>query len=104
MTTAALPVPRFDSFYRHTELTSLLEGYALARPNLVQLRSLGKSHEGRDIWLLVITNTATGADVDKHLGYAVQWFAMAAAAGVTALYLFLSLLRHARSASRAHHD
>ena len=44
-----------------------------------------------------------GADVDKHLGYAVQWFAMAAAAGVTALYLFLSLLRHARSASRAHH-
>jgi murein tripeptide amidase MpaA len=65
MTSAALPIPRFDSFYRHTELTTLLEGYALARPNLVQLRSLGKSHEGRDIWLLVITNTATGADVDK---------------------------------------
>lgn len=44
-----------------------------------------------------------GADVDKHRGYAVQWFAMAAAAGAVALYLFLSLLRHARSASSARH-
>ncbi|MBU6272648.1 MAG: SURF1 family protein [Betaproteobacteria bacterium] len=41
---------------------------------------------------------SAGADVDKHRGYAVQWFAMAAAAGAVALYLFLSLLRHARSA------
>ena len=44
-----------------------------------------------------------GADVDKHRGYAVQWVAMSAAAGAVALYLFLSLLRHARSASSARH-
>ena len=65
MTTAALPVPRFDTFYRHTELTRLLQDYAAARPDLVQLRSLGKSHEGRDIWLAVLTNIATGSDADK---------------------------------------
>jgi murein tripeptide amidase MpaA len=61
----ALPVPRFDQFYRHPELTRLLQDYAAAAPQLVELRSIGKSHEGRDIWLLAITNTATGADTDK---------------------------------------
>jgi len=61
----AIPVPRFDQFYRHAELTQLLQDYAAAAPNLVQLQSIGKSFEGRDIWLLVLTNTATGDDIDK---------------------------------------
>ena len=61
----AIPVPRFDQFYRHSELTRLLQDYAAAAPHLVQLSSLGKSFEGRDIWLLTLTHTATGADVDK---------------------------------------
>ena len=30
-----LPVPRFDIFYRHAELTRLLLDYADARPDLV---------------------------------------------------------------------
>lgn len=62
---AALPQPRFDQFYRYTELTQLLFAYAEARPNLVSVRSIGKSFEGRDIWVLALTNTATGADIDK---------------------------------------
>ncbi|MDT8999399.1 M14 family metallopeptidase [Paucibacter sp. APW11] len=62
---AALPSPRFDEFYRYEPLTELLFGYVEARPNLVSVRSMGKSHEGRDIWVLVLTNTATGADLDK---------------------------------------
>lgn len=62
---AALPTPRFDQFYRYEELTALLFSYAEALPNLVSVRSIGKSYEGRDIWVLVLTNTATGADVDK---------------------------------------
>ena len=61
----SLPTPRFDTFPRYEELTQLLFAYAEARPNLVSVRSIGKSYEGRDIWLLVLTNTATGADVDK---------------------------------------
>lgn len=61
----ALPIPRFDQFYRHAELTRLLQDYANAAPHLVQLSSLGKSTEGRDIWLLTLTNTGTGADTDK---------------------------------------
>jgi murein tripeptide amidase MpaA len=60
-----VPVPRFDLFYRHPELTRLLHDYAAAAPGLVQVRSIGKSHEGRDIWLVIVTQEATGADEDK---------------------------------------
>ena len=59
------PAPRFDQFYRHPELTRLLADYAAARPDLVALRSIGKSHEGRDIWLVALTNQSTGSDADK---------------------------------------
>jgi murein tripeptide amidase MpaA len=61
----ALPVPRFDTFYRHAELADLLHRYAQARPDLVAVRSIGRSHEGRDIWVAVLTNAATGVDTDK---------------------------------------
>jgi murein tripeptide amidase MpaA len=60
-----LPVPRFDQFYRHAELTRLLQDVAAAAPRLASLSSLGRSHEGREIWLLTITNRETGADTDK---------------------------------------
>lgn len=62
---AALPTPDFSRFPRHDELTALLQAYAEARPGLIELRELGRSHEGRPIWLVVATNRATGADTDK---------------------------------------
>ena len=61
----ATPVPRFDQFYRYAELTRLLQDFAAAAPQLVSLRSIGKSFEGRDIWLLAVSNAATGNDTDK---------------------------------------
>ena len=64
-TMADLPVPRFDIFYRHAELSRLLHDYADARPDLVRIESIGHSHEGRDIWLAVITQRGTGLDTDK---------------------------------------
>lgn len=60
-----LPAPRFDRFYRYEELTELLFAYAEARPNLVSVRSIGKSYEGRDIWVVVVTHLASGMDIDK---------------------------------------
>ena len=62
---AALPTPDFSRFPRHAELTALLQAYAQARPDVVDLRSIGKSHEGRDIWAVVLTRKSTGADLDK---------------------------------------
>ena len=61
----ALPIPRFDTFYRYGELTRLLFDYADALPQLISVRSLGKSHEGRDIWAVALTNSTTGIDTDK---------------------------------------
>jgi murein tripeptide amidase MpaA len=55
----------FDKFYRYCELTRFLHAAAEAHPGLVRLETLGKSYEGRDIWLAVVTNTETGSDREK---------------------------------------
>ena len=65
MPLASTPSPRFDTFYRYDALTRLLFDYADAHPELLRVESIGKSHEGRDIWLVTLTNSATGADTDK---------------------------------------
>ncbi len=59
------PNPRFDLFYRHDALTELLHDYAESYPGLVSVASIGKSFEGRDIWVATVTNVDTGADTDK---------------------------------------
>ncbi|GAB4529287.1 MAG: M14 family metallopeptidase [Anaerolineae bacterium] len=60
-----MPEIHFDRYYRYDDLTTLLQAYAAEYPALVQVRSLGKSYEGRDIWLVTVTNSATGAAEDK---------------------------------------
>ncbi|GAB4552626.1 MAG: M14 family metallopeptidase [Rhizobacter sp.] len=65
MTLPKPPTPRFDTFYKYDALTRLLFDYADAYPTLVQVASIGKSHEGRDIWVATVTHTATGAAEDK---------------------------------------
>ena len=57
--------PRFDTFYRHDALSELLFDFARAHPTLVGVESIGKSYEGRDIWVVTLTNLATGAPSDK---------------------------------------
>ena len=64
-TMTGLPIPRFDIFYRYEELTRLLFDYSAAAPDLVQVQSIGRSHEGRDIWVVTVTNAATGDAGDK---------------------------------------
>jgi hypothetical protein len=56
-----MPDLRFDRFYRHAELTALLHALVAEFPQLAKIQSLGKSHEGRDIWLVTLTHAATGA-------------------------------------------
>ena len=57
-----MPDIRFDTYYRYKELTAILQGYAQEYPQLVRLESIGQSHEGRDIWLVRVTNFETGED------------------------------------------
>ncbi|TMH55913.1 MAG: carboxypeptidase, partial [Betaproteobacteria bacterium] len=60
-----MPSVRFDRFYRYQELTDLLRSFAEEHPKLVGLESIGRSHEGRDIWVLTVSNRSTGEAADR---------------------------------------
>ena len=60
-----MPAIAFDRFYRYPELTDILKALAREHPQLVAIESIGKSFEGRDIWVLTVTNSATGPAADK---------------------------------------
>ncbi len=60
-----MPDVAFNRYYKYAELTKLLRAYEEEYPNLVGLESIGKSHEGRDIWLVTVTNSKTGPASDK---------------------------------------
>jgi murein tripeptide amidase MpaA len=56
---------RFDTYYTYADLTERLAWLAAQYPGIMQLNALGKSHEGREIPLVILTNTATGPDTEK---------------------------------------
>jgi len=64
-----MPTIAFDRYYRYAELTKLLKAYAAEYPQLVKIEAIGQSHEGKDIWLLTITNGETGPAEDKPAFY-----------------------------------
>jgi len=60
-----MPTVQFNRFYRYAELSAILKAYAAEFSGWVHVESIGKSHEGRDIWVATVTNTATGPAHDK---------------------------------------
>ena len=56
---------RFDTYYRYADLSRVLQELAREHPQLVRLSSIGRSYEGRDIWLATVTNSASGPDREK---------------------------------------
>jgi murein tripeptide amidase MpaA len=60
-----MPDIRFNKYYRHNELTRILKEFAREFPKLVRVESVGKSFEGRDIWVATVTNSATGDAKEK---------------------------------------
>lgn len=56
---------RFDKYYKYDELTAVLQAWAVEHPDRFRLTSMGKSYEGRDLWLATVTNFATGPDTEK---------------------------------------
>ena len=63
MTTA--PDLTFDRFLPYAELTDAVHGIAAAHPDIVEVASIGRSYEDRDIWLATVTNRGTGPHTDK---------------------------------------
>ena len=60
-----MPRPRFDRFLRYAELTEVVKGMASEFPQLVSVESIGRSHEGRDIWVATVCNRAAGAPGER---------------------------------------
>ena len=56
-------------YYDQDQVVVALQTMHAEHPGLTELRSLGKSAEGRDIWCLTITNEKTGPDVGKPAMY-----------------------------------
>jgi murein tripeptide amidase MpaA len=56
---------KFDHYYLFDELTETLHKLASEYPSLAKLRSIGKSVEGRELWLMEITNLEKGAPETK---------------------------------------
>lgn len=54
------PDDAFGRFLRYDELREWLEALARRAPNLVTLETYGRSHEGRDLLLVTVTDTTTG--------------------------------------------
>jgi hypothetical protein len=55
----------FDHYYDGPATERALRDLHKAYPDLTELRSIGVSEEGREIWLLTINNAETGGDLEK---------------------------------------
>jgi len=84
--------PRFDRYYRYSELSEILHQFAQDYPGLVHIDSIGQSHEGRDIWLLRVTDFANGPDTDKPAFWIDANIHAAELSGSTACLYFLNRL------------
>ncbi|WP_017720416.1 M14 family metallopeptidase [Kamptonema formosum] len=55
----------FNRYFTNEELESVLQEWAKNYPEYVTLSQTGTSYQGNPIWLLTLTNRATGADTEK---------------------------------------
>jgi len=96
--------PKFDTYYRYTALTDLLQRYAQNFTDYFRLQSIGKSFEGRDIWVATITNFSTGTDTEKPAMWVDGNIHSAELASSSAcLYLIHTLLENKASDPEINH-
>ncbi len=61
----------FSKYHKYDELVQHMQELVSAYPGLSRMYSVGKSHEGRDLWVVEITNHETGHHNDKP-GYYID--------------------------------
>ena len=59
----------YDHYYKYDEITEILKKHAEAHPGLTELDTIGQTPEGRQQWILKVTNKATGGFDDKPALY-----------------------------------
>ena len=90
---AATVQTRFDRYYTYDEMTEQLQALVAAYPTLASMRSLAKTFAGREVWLVEITNQASGPSLEKPGFYVdAQIHAEEHATSATALYVIWHLL------------
>ena len=83
----------FSEYFQYDELTRHLHGLAQAYPQLAALESIGQSWRGRDVWVMTLTNSATGPHDEKPAFYIdAHIHAEEVATSHTALYTVWYLL------------
>ena len=61
----------FSKYHQYDELVQHMQELAAAYPGLARIHSIGQSYEGRDIWVVEITNHETG-DHNEKPGYYID--------------------------------
>lgn len=88
-----MPKVKFNRFYRYAELSRILKEYGKEYPNLIRVESIGKSHEGREVWLVTATNFKSGSDAEKPAFWVDgNIHASEVTASAAALYLIQALV------------
>ncbi|MCH7903903.1 MAG: carboxypeptidase [Armatimonadetes bacterium] len=87
-----MPSVEFDRYYRYEELTSLLREFESENPGLVQMESIGKSHESRDIWMMTVTDASTGPASEKPAFWADGNIHASEVSASTAMLKLLNIL------------
>ncbi len=59
------------TYQDYLQITQLVHAWAKAYPHLVTVASIARSPEGREVWVLTLTNQATGSDLEKP-GYLID--------------------------------
>ncbi len=59
----------WNRYYDFEETEKILKDLVAAYPDLLSLKSLGKSEQGRDMWLVILNNPDTGEDSEKPAMY-----------------------------------
>ncbi|MFO8060160.1 MAG: M14 family zinc carboxypeptidase, partial [Bacillota bacterium] len=66
---SAHPELSFNHYATYDEMTRYLQEIAEVYPHLVTLSSIGQSYEGRDVWVVALTNGDTGPASSKPALY-----------------------------------
>ena len=56
---------RFNTYYDYDEMIAAFEKLHEAYPEMTKMTMIGKSFEGRDMWVMTIHNPKTGAEMRK---------------------------------------
>ncbi len=59
----------WNRLYDYEECEQIIKDLVAAYPDLLTLRSIGKSEQGREMWVVILNNPKTGKDTDKPAMY-----------------------------------